>query len=127
MNAPKKMTYATALTNVLNSHPAVDEETLNRLNDLLVQVSKKSRNADGETAKAEENKALAEKVYEQMEANRAYTLPELIKELPMVEEYNAASEKPMNSPKMAYLVNILIDEGRATKDIIKRKNYYTKA
>lgn len=123
----KKMTYATALKNVLeNEAITLDTETRERLNDLLESVNKKKRNAEGETAKAEENKALAEKVLEEMETGRAYTLAELVKELPMVAEYDVSHEKEMSTQKMATIVGALVDAGAVVKESVKRKNYYTK-
>lgn len=127
MNTPKKMTYATALNNVLNANPAVDAETIERLNDLLAQVSKSHKKAEGEAgAKAKENAELASTLLEQMQEGRAYTLAEMVKELPLVAEFNATHDKEMNTQKMTAIVNVLVDAGTVVKETVKRKNYYTK-
>ena len=61
-----------------------------------------------------------------METDRVYGMPDLLKELPLVAEYDEAHETPMSNQRMASLMGVLVGDGRVSKTIEKRKVYYTK-
>ena len=61
-----------------------------------------------------------------METGRKYGVAELMKELPMVAEWNSSHDKEMTSQKFASLIKPLIEDGRIEKITEKRKVYYTK-
>ena len=87
---------------------------------------KKSTSEGGLTKEQEENLACTEAIFEQMETGRKYGVAELMKELPVVAEWNTSHDKEMTSQKFASLIKPLIEDGRIEKITEKRKVYYTK-
>ena len=87
---------------------------------------KKPTGEGGLTEEQEENLACAEAIFEQMETDRKYGVAELMKELPVVAEWNTNHDKEMTSQKFASLIKPLIEDGRIEKITEKRKVYYTK-
>ena len=123
-----KMTYAQAISTVLNDEAiSLTDEVRGKLEQLLASVSKTHKKGDTQTAQQVENAQMIEQIFQQMESNRAYSIAELIKELPVVAEYNQKHENEMSSQRMANLMKALVDGGRITKTTEKRKVYYTKA
>lgn len=120
-----QMTYANALKVVLNGEPMTDE-VREKLEALLASVSKSNKNKDGTPKVNIEKLELANKAYDQMEENRVYGMPDLLKELPLVAEYDGAHETPMSNQRMASLMGVLVGDGRVSKTIEKRKVFYTK-
>ena len=98
-----------------------------KLEQLLASVSKSHKKGDTQTAQQVENAQMIEQIFQQMESNRAYSIAELIKELPVVADYNQKHENEMSSQRMANLMKALVDSGRIAKTTEKRKVYYTKA
>ena len=62
-----------------------------------------------------------------MEADRTYSIAELLKELPVVADFNAKHENDMSVQRMANLLKTLVDGGKVIKTSEKRRVYYTKA
>ena len=62
-----------------------------------------------------------------MAAGRTYSIAELLKELPVVADFNAKHENAMSTQRMANLLKTLVDGGRVIKTTEKRRVYYTKA
>ena len=122
-----KMTYAVALNAVLNNTEIVlADDVREKLEALLASVSKKS--GDKKTTEQQaENVEMVELIYQQMECARTYSIAELLKELPMVAEYNAKHENDMSTQRMANLLKTLVDAGKVIKTTEKRRVYYTKA
>ena len=121
------MTYAQAISTVLNDEAiSLTDEVRGKLEQLLASVSKKSGEKK-DTAQQVENAQMIEQIFQQMESNRAYSIAELIKELPVVADYNQKHENEMSSQRMANLMKALVDSGRIAKTTEKRKVYYTKA
>ena len=87
---------------------------------------KKSTSEGGLTKEQEENLACTEAIFEQMETGRKYGVAELMKELPVVAEWNTSHDKEMTSQKFASLIKPLIEDGRIEKITEKRKVYFTK-
>lgn len=123
----KKITYAQALHTVLdNENIVLASDVREKLEALLASVSKKSGEKK-DTAQQVENATMVERIYQEMEANRTYSIAELIKELPVVADFNANHETDMSTQRMANLLKTLVEDGRVIKTTEKRRVYYTKA
>lgn len=123
----KKITYAQALNTVLNNENIVlAADVREKLEALLASVSKKSGEKK-DTAQQVENAEMVERIYQEMEANRTYSIAELLKELPVVADFNAKHENDMSVQRMANLLKTLVDGGKVIKTTEKRRVYYTKA
>ena len=123
----KKITYAQALNTVLsNENIVLASEVREKLEALLASVSKKSGEKK-DTAQQIENAEMVERIYQEMEANRTYSIAELLKELPVVADFNAKHENDMSVQRMANLLKTLVDGGKVIKTTEKRRVYYTKA
>ena len=123
----KKITYAQALNTVLsNENIVLASDVREKLEALLVSVSKKSGEKK-DTAQQVENAEMVERIYQEMEADRTYSIAELLKELPVVADFNAKHENDMSVQRMANLLKTLVDSGKVIKTTEKRRVYYTKA
>lgn len=123
----KKITYAQALNTVLNNENIVlASDVREKLEALLASVSKKSGEKK-DTAQQVENATMVERIYQEMEANRTYSIAELLKELPVVADYNTKHENDMSTQRMANLLKTLVDGGKVIKTTEKRRVFYTKA
>ena len=123
----KKITYAQALNTVLsNENIVLASDVREKLEALLASVSKKSGEKK-DTAQQVENAEMVERIYQEMEADRTYSIAELLKELPVVADFNAKYENDMSVQRMANLLKNLVDGGRVIKTTEKRRVYYTKA
>ena len=124
----KKITYAQALNTVL-TNPEIEfaQDVREKLEALLASVSKNKREAGKPTAQQIENLETANRLYDEFEANRTYTIGELLKESAVIKAYNESHEKEMSSQKLASLLGLLIDDKKLIKTVEKRKTYYSKA
>lgn len=123
----KKITYAQALNTVLsNENIVLASDVREKLEALLASVSKKSGEKK-DTAQQVENAEMVERIYQEMTAGRTYSIAELLKELPVVADFNAKHENDMSVQRMANLLKTLVDGGRVIKTTEKRRVYYTKA
>lgn len=123
----KKITYAQALNTVLsNENIVLASDVREKLEALLASVSKKSGEKK-DTAQQVENAEMVERIYQEMEADRTYSIAELLKELPVVADFNAKHEQDMSVQRMANLLKTLVDGGKVIKTSEKRRVYYTKA
>lgn len=123
----KKITYAQALNTVLtNENIVLAADVREKLEALLASVSKKSGEKK-DTAQQVENAEMVERIYQEMEADRTYSIAELLKELPVVADFNAKHENDMSVQRMANLLKTLVDGGKVIKTTEKRRVYYTKA
>lgn len=123
----KKITYAQALNTVLsNENIVLAADVREKLEALLASVSKKSGEKK-DTAQQIENAEMVERIYQEMAAGRTYSMADLLKELPVVADFNAKHENVMSTPRMANLMKTLVDGGRVIKTTEKRRVYYTKA
>ena len=123
----KKITYAQALNTVLsNENIVLASDVREKLEALLASVSKKSGEKK-DTAQQVENAEMVERIYQEMAAGRTYSIAELLKELPVVADFNAKHETDMSTQRMANLLKTLVDGGRVIKTTEKRRVYYTKA
>ena len=123
----KNITYAQALNTVLsNENIVLASDVREKLEALLASVSKKSGEKK-DTAQQVENAEMVERIYQEMEADRTYSIAELLKELPVVADFNAKHEQDMSVQRMANLLKTLVDGGKVIKTSEKRRVYYTKA
>lgn len=123
----KKITYAQALNTVLsNENIVLASDVREKLEALLASVSKKSGEKK-DTAQQVENATMVERIYQEMVAGRTYSIAELLKELPVVADFNAKHENDMSVQRMANLLKTLVDSGKVIKTTEKRRVYYTKA
>ena len=123
----KKITYAQALNTVLsNENIVLASDVREKLEALLASVSKKSGEKK-DTAQQVENAEMVERIYQEMEADRTYSIAELLKELPVVADFNAKHEQDMSVQRMANLLKTLVDGGKVIKTTEKRRVYYAKA
>lgn len=123
----KKITYAQALNAVLNNENiTLASDVREKLEALLASVSKKSGEKK-DTAQQIENAEMVERIYQEMEDHRTYSIAELLKELPVVSDYNQKHENEMSTQRMANLLKTLVDGGKVIKTTEKRRVYYTKA
>ena len=123
----KKITYAQALNTVLsNENIVLASDVREKLEALLASVSKKSGEKK-DTAQQVENAEMVERIYQEMEADRTYSIAELLKELPVVADFNAKHENDMSVQRMANLLKTLVDGGKVIKTTEKRRVFYTKA
>lgn len=123
----KKITYAQALNTVLsNENIVLASDVREKLEALLASVSKKSGEKK-DTAQQVENAEMVERIYQEMAAGRTYSIAELLKELPVVADFNVKHENEMSTQRMANLLKTLVDGGRVIKTTEKRRVYYTKA
>lgn len=123
----KKITYAQALNTVLsNENIVLASDVREKLEALLASVSKKSGEKK-DTAQQVENAEMVERIYQEMAAGRTYSIAELLKELPVVADFNAKHEQDMSVQRMANLLKTLVDGGKVIKTSEKRRVYYTKA
>lgn len=123
----KKITYAQALNAVLNNENiTLASDVREKLEALLASVSKKSGEKK-DTAQQVENAEMVERIYQEMEEHRTYSIAELLKELPVVSDYNQKHENEMSTQRMANLLKTLVDGGKVIKTTEKRRVYYTKA
>lgn len=123
----KTITYAQALNTVLeNENIVLASDVREKLEALLASVSKKSGERK-ETAQQVENAEMVERIYQEMERDRTYSIAELLKELPVVADFNAKHENEMSTQRMANLLRTLVENGKVVKTTEKRRVYYTKA
>ena len=91
---------------------------------------RKKNSATGEkklSKEQEQNLVFSEHIWEQMEAERSYSTSDLMKELPVVEEFLETTGKEMSTQKMSSLMKPLVDDGRVIKTTDKRKVSYKKS
>ena len=119
----KKMTIAEILTEIAeNKAYGLSEEHKAFLLERAEKGSRKSSTGERKpTAKQVHNAEVAAEVYAQMEPNRAYTVSEMIKVLPIFAEMDECSASYANA-----IVKKLKDSGRVLRNEIKGRAYFTK-
>ena len=119
----KKMTIAEILTEIAeNEAYGLSEEHKAFLLERAEKASRKSATGERKpTAKQVKNAEVADKVYEQMEPNRLYTVSEMVKVLPIFTEMDECSASYANA-----IVKKLKDAGRVTRSVDKGRAYFCK-
>lgn len=107
------------------------EEMIDFINHQIKMLDdRKKSSANGEkklSKEQEQNLVFSEHIWEQMEAERSYSTSDLMKELPVVEEFLEITGKEMSTQKMSSLMKTLVDDGRVIKTTDKRKVSYKKS
>lgn len=107
------------------------EEMIDFINHQIKMLDDRKKNsATGEkklSKEQEQNLVFSEHIWEQMEAERSYSTSDLMKELPVVEEFLEITGKEMSTQKMSSLMKLLVDDGRVIKTTNKRKVSYKKS
>lgn len=107
------------------------EEMIDFINHQIKMLDDRKKNsATGEkklSKEQEQNLVFSEHIWEQMEAERSYSTSDLMKELPVVEEFLETTGKEMSTQKMSSLMKPLVDDGRVIKTTDKRKVSYKKS
>ena len=97
--------------------PNLSAEQKEFINHELELLSKKNSGEKKPTATQIANEALKVAMVEGMEANRLYTITELIKEIPAL--------AGLTNQKVSPLANQLVEEGKLTKTTEKRRSYFS--
>ena len=127
IKAPTRKEMFTTVSDFLVSHDA-DVAMIDFINHQIDLVSRKSATGEKKlTKEQEQNLVYTEQIFQTMEMNRRYSVAELMKELPFIDEYNTTHENDFSVQKLTSLVKPLIESGRVIKTMEKRKTYYTKA
>lgn len=113
----EKMTYVSALTAAIATE-TLSVEVREKLTALKAQLEKKSSTERKPTKTQTANASLEAILYSSMEANRAYTVTELIKEVPELND--------LSNQKVSALVRALKEAHKVTREEIKGKSYFTK-
>ena len=97
--------------------PNLSNEQKEFINHELELLAKKNSGEKKPTATQVANEALKGAIVEGMEANRLYTVTELIKEIPAIAD--------LTNQKVSPLANQLVEEGKLTKTAEKRRSYFS--
>lgn len=100
----------------LRTVPGLTDEQVAFINHELELLAKKNSGEKKPTATQVANEALKTAIYEGMEANRLYTVTEVIKEIPAV--------AGLTNQKVSPLMNQMVDAGLLTKTTEKRRSYF---
>ena len=119
MEKTKKLTkrdHFTALLNIdeVKSNSAL-VEFINHEIDLL---NRKNSTEKKPTATQVANQALMADIYENMDANRLYSISEMIKEFPCCSE--------LSTPKVSAIIRLLITDSKVERTEDKRKAFFRK-
>lgn len=106
--------------------PQRQEEMIDFINHQIELLDSKKENKK-QAKEQEENAAYSDAIYEQMAFERKYSVAELMKELPAVNDWNANHETELSVQKLASLLKPLVDSGKVIKTTEKRRVFYTKA
>lgn len=111
-----KMTYTSALEIAIAS--VASDEVKEKLEALKAQLEKKSSAERKPTKTQTANAGLQNILLTSMEVNRSYTITELIKEIPELNE--------LSNQKVSALVRALKDANLVKREEVKGKSYFTK-
>lgn len=125
IKAPTRKEMFTAVSDFLAEHDA-DVALIDFVNHQIELLDSKKENKK-QAKEQEENAAYSDAIYEQMAFERKYNVAELMKELPMVNDWNANHEIELSVQKLASLLKPLVDGGKVIKTTEKRRVFYTKA
>ena len=115
----EKMTNSKALAIAIETlEGSVSAEVLEKLGNIKASIDKKNSAERKPTATQTENVGLKNAIVEGMEVGKAYTISELMKSVPALAD--------LTNQRVSALVRQLKDEGKVTREEIKRKAYFTK-
>ena len=113
----EKMTNSKALAFVLGME-GIPSEVREKLVNIKASIDKKNSAERKPTATQTENVGLKSAILVGMESGKAYTIGDLMKEIPELAD--------LTNQRVSALVRQLKDEGLVTREEIKRKAYFTK-
>lgn len=125
IKAPTRKEMFTTISDFLAEHDA-DVALIDFVNHQIELLDSKKENKK-QAKEQEENAAYSDAIYEQMVFERKYSVAELMKELPAVNDWNANHETELSVQKLASLLKPLVDGGKVIKTTEKRRVFYTKA
>lgn len=125
VKAPTRKEMFTAVSDFLAEHEA-DVALIDFVNHQIELLDSKKENKK-QAKEQEENAAYSDAIYEQMAFERKYSVAELMKELPAVNDWNTSHETELSVQKLASLLKPLVDGGKVIKTTEKRRVFYTKA
>lgn len=125
VKAPTRKEMFTAVSDFLAQHDA-DVAMIDFVNHQIELLDSKKENKK-QAKEQEENAAYSDAIYEQMAFERKYSVAELMKELPMVNDWNTSHKTELSVQKLASLLKPLVDGGKVIKTTEKRRVFYTKA
>lgn len=125
IKAPTRKEMFTTISDFLVEHDA-DVALIDFVNHQIELLDSKKENKK-QAKEQEENAAYSDAIYEQMAFERKYSVAELMKELPAVNDWNANHETELSVQKLASLLKPLVDGGKVIKTTEKRRVFYTKA
>ena len=111
----EKLTYVKAIENALNGN--LTEETVEKLNALKASIAKKNTAERKPTATQKANEEFKSAIASGMESGKAYTITDLIKEIPECAD--------LTNQRVSALIKQMLDVSiKRIED--KRKAYFTK-
>lgn len=113
----EKMTNSKALAFVLGME-GIPSDVREKLVNIKASIDKKNSAERKPTATQTENVGLKVAILEGMESGKAYTIGDLMKEIPELAD--------LTNQRVSALVRQLKDEGLVTREEVKRKAYFTK-
>jgi hypothetical protein len=113
----EKMTNSKALAHVLTMELPADVRE--KIVNIKASIDKKNSAERKPTATQTENVGLKSAILEGMEDGKAYTIGDLMKEVPELAD--------LTNQRVSALVRQLKDDGLVVREEIKRKAYFTKA
>lgn len=113
----EKMTNSKALAFVLGME-GIPSDVREKLVNIKASIDKKNSAERKPTATQTENVGLKVAILEGMESGKAYTIGDLMKEIPALAD--------LTNQRVSALVRQLKDEGLVVREEIKRKAYFTK-
>lgn len=113
----EKMTNSKALAFVLGME-GIPSDVREKLVNIKASIDKKNSAERKPTATQTENVGLKVAILEGMESGKAYTIGDLMKEIPELAD--------LTNQRVSALVRQLKDDGLVTREEIKRKAYFTK-
>ena len=97
--------------------PGLSEEQKDFIQHEIELLEKKNSGEKKPTATQVANEALKMAIVEAVEPNRLYTVTEMIKEIPAL--------AGLTNQKVSPLANQLVEEGKLTKTVEKRRSYFS--
>ncbi len=112
----RKPTKKQMFTDLL-AMPGLSEEQKAFIRHEIELLEKKNSGEKKPTATQVANEALKVAIVEAVEPNRLYTVTEMIKEIPAL--------AGLTNQKVSPLANQLVEEGKLTKTVEKRRSYFS--
>lgn len=114
-----KMTNSKALAIAIEALQG-QGEVVEKLKNMKASIDKKSASKSGkQTEKQKENEGFKDEILDFLADGEKYTISEMIKNIPSLADFSTS--------KVSALVRALKEEGKVTREEIKRKAYFSLA